>query len=491
MKNEKTILGSIKIFSELTPNKLALIDPKLELTYKEYWDKIFSIATNLKNDGLEKDELVIVKNGQSVEYMTLLHGIQLAGGIAIPIEKSANEGRALELLKETGATKFYGDIEVEGYETLSISEIYNKLAAAEWEDKILMPVEDDEAMVLFTTGTTGKSKGIVLQYSAEFAVAENVMYGVEMKKDNVEIIPMPMNHSFSLRRYFANMINGSTVILIDGVFFAKIIFQMIEKYKVTAMAMAPAAISIIFKLTKDKIADYADQLDYLQFGSAPLPEADKEHLLEILPNIRMYNIYGSTEAGCSCSLNFNSEDNRPQCIGHPTKNSIFKIVDENGEEFEATLETPGYLYYTGGMAMKNYYKDEILTGETLQDGYLKSKDLGYRDREGRIYMIGRADDVIISGGNKISPLEVEEVAKKVKGVLDCICKKKEDSIIGAVPVLYVVASDDLDMNKLEAYLFNHLEDFKRPREIALIEVVPRTYNGKVDRLKEVKALSSK
>ncbi len=479
----KLILQSIKTFATTTPDKLAVVDIITELTYKAYWKKICGVASYLKSIGVVRGEYIIVKNAQSVMYLTMCHGIQLAGCICIPLEKSVNEGRVVELMQETGATKFFGDMEVTGYDCYSMEDAFHyEEVTTEWD----MPSVEDDAMILFTTGTTGKSKGIVIQYGAEYAVAENVMYGVKMKKDNAEIIPMPMNHSFSLRRYFANMINGSTVIIIDGVFFVKILFQMIEKYRATAIAMAPAAISIIFKLTRDKIGNYSEQLDYIQLGSAPLPEGDKEHLLRILPNIRLYNLYGSTELGVSCALNFNSEDNQPSCIGYPTKNSIFKIIDEDGnEKLDATAENPGFLSYTGTMKMKEYFNEPELTATTLTDGWLRSSDLGYRDEKGRIFMLGRADDVIITGGNKVSPLEVEEVAKQFAGVHDCICKGKEDALVGAVPILYIVADDKFQIGQLEEHIMNALEDFKRPRGILRVESVPRTYNGKIDRKTEI------
>ncbi len=474
-----TILQSIRQFAIETPDKLAVIDPSMELTYSEYWAKICGAASYLKSIGVERNEYVILKNSQNVEYLVMCHGIQLSGAICIPLEKSVNEGRVFEIIRDTSATKFFGDILIEGCECYSSADAFAyEEGSKEWD----MPDVEADAMILFTTGTTVKSKGIVIKYGAEYAVAENVMYGVEMKKENVEIIPMPMNHSFSLRRYFANMINGSTAIIIDGVFFVKILFQMIEKYHATSLAMAPAAISIVFKLTRNRIGRYADQLDYIQLGSAPLPEGDKEHLLSLLPNIRLYNLYGSTELGVSCALNFNSEDNQPSCIGYPTKNSIFKIIDEDGNEKpHATAEDPGFLSYTGTMKMKEYFREPELTQATLIDGWLQSSDLGYCDDKGRIFMLGRADDVIITGGNKVSPLEVEEVAKQFAGVHDCICKGREDALIGAVPVLYIVVDDDFQISKLEEHMMNALEDFKRPRSIHRVESVPRTYNGKIDR----------
>ncbi len=477
------MLGCIANAAQQTPHKLALADGKTALSYAQYWEAICKAASFMKKMGVLKGEYIPVKAAQTTEFLAVCHAVQLAGAVCVPLEKSINPGRLAEIVSETGACKVFGDIEIEGAQCYGLQEAFAHEAE---EPLFLQQGVHDEAMVLFTTGTTGKSKGIVIEYGAEYAVAENVMLGVGMKKDNVELIPMPMNHSFSLRRYFANMINGSSVVLCDGVFFAKILFERIEQYKVTALAMAPAAMSIIFKLTHDKLAQYKEQLDYIQFGAAPLAEADKEHLLRLLPNLRLYNIYGSTEMGCACILNFNSEDNRPQCIGYPAKNARFSIVDEHGKPMDnATAENPGYLAYTGAMGMREYFKDEALTKKTIVNGYLHSNDLGYKDEVGRVYMLGRADDVIQSGGNKISPLEVEEAARKCKGVRDCICKGRVDALLGEVPVLYVVAEKGLEMAELSDHLMNMLEDFKRPRSIQTIQAVPRTYNDKIDRKAEI------
>ena len=97
------------------------------------------------------------------------------------------------------------------------------------------------------------------------------------------------------------------------------------------MDLSPSMLSIIFKLSRDRLGDYADILDYIQLGSAPLPEEDKLHLSRILPNTRLYNFYGSTEAGCSCILDFNSVSGKPGCIGKPAKNAHFIVVDKTGK----------------------------------------------------------------------------------------------------------------------------------------------------------------
>ena len=191
------------------------------------------------------------------------------------------------------------------------------------------PEGEDVAEILFSTGTTGKSKGIVLTHTNDTALAENVICGVSMKPDNVELVPMPLSHSHGLRRTYANLVNGSSVVFADGVTLLKKVFNLMDTYRVTAMDLSPSMLSIIFKLSKDRLGDYAHILDYIQLGSAPLPEEDKVHLSRILPRTRLYNFYGSTEAGCSCLLDFNSMSGKPGCIGKPARNARFIVVDKD------------------------------------------------------------------------------------------------------------------------------------------------------------------
>lgn len=469
----------MKEHAQYQPDKLAVADSITELTYKKYWRKITNGASFLKAKNIYQGEYILIKTSQTVAYMAVYHAIQLAGAVCIPIEKSTKIEKIIQVMQETKATKFIGDVTINGYECYQISELFEY--ECEFQDHEI-PDINAEAIILYTTGTTGKSKGIVIKYSSEDKVAENVIHGVEMKKNNVELVPIPLNHSNGLRRYLANMVNGSTVVFADGLFFIKAFFDLVDKYKVTSFALVPASINIMFKLSGDKIKEYNEQLDYIQVSSAIIPEADKERLKELLPNVRLYNVYGSTEFGPSCILNFNSKDNRSMCIGYPARHAFFKIIDENGDDFaEATAENPGMLAYSGPMGMKEYYGAPELTAKAVVKGYLITSDLGYIDSQGRVYMLGRADDVIITGGNKVSPFEVEEVAKKTKGVIDCICAPKEDELAGAVPILYIVTDVTFDLKVLKVQLTNFLEEFKRPRSIIEIESVPRTYNGKLDR----------
>ncbi|MDL2205994.1 acyl--CoA ligase [Eubacteriales bacterium OttesenSCG-928-N13] len=484
-----SLLHAIDTYQKQCPDKLCLADSAEEICYRDYARRIVATCALLQTNGIQQGDRVVLKAKQTISYLCWCHAIQLAGGIAVPLENSAGDMRVEQILALTEASMYVGDAPL-GDAKFVPYDAQSDLALSSADMTQQLPDPQQISMILFTTGTTGASKGIVVTHMSEVAVAENVMYGVSMKPDNIEIIPTPMNHSFSLRRYYANLIRGATVVLLEGIIFLQQLFDALDRYKATAIALVPAALSVIFKLSRDQIGQYNHQLDYVQFGSAPLPEADKERITRLLPDCRLYNIYGSTESGCACSLNFNSADNMPGCIGFPNRHAHFIVTDAQHNQIESSPEHIGFLAYRGAMAMEKYYNEPELTERTIIDGYLYTKDLGYIDAQGRVYMLGRDDDVINTGGNKVSPGEIEECARRYEGVEDCICGATKDAVMGEVPLLYIVAGDDLDLRALHQYLSQHLEGFKVPKRIARINQVPRTYNGKIWRAKfaEIKAL---
>lgn len=482
-----------------TPDKLCMADINKEYSYIETWDAIFGLSRKLISLGLKKEDCVVVECNQSVDFLIWEQAIQLAGGIFVPLEKNAAMSRVAEIITETEARIHVSgrDLPADLAEDLAadilhidISEAGDYACSSNIDD-IDFPASETVSEILFSTGTTGKSKGIVLTHGNDTALAENVYTGVEMKPDNIEMIPMPTSHSHGLRRTYANLANGSSVVFIDGITLLKRVFKMMDEYKVTAMDLSPSMLSIIFKLSRDRLGEYADQLDYIQLGSAPLSEEDREHLARLLPRTRLYNFYGSTEAGCSCLLNFNGSDKPKGCIGKPAVNSNFIVVDENRKVIESSPDNLGFLASSGTNNMKEYFKAPELTKEAMPDGdYIYTKDLGYIDEDGYIYMLGRKDDVINYGGVKISPEEIESVVMKHPSVKDCACIPIKDKLSGQAPKLYIVLKEDAeyDAKEFKTFLAESIDANKQPARIEQIDEIPRTYNGKIIR-KELIALN--
>lgn len=489
MNIRPSVVENIATHAEERPDKLALADSIQALTYMELWESIYGLSRKLSTLGVAHGKCVVVECNQSVNYMVCALSIQLLGGIFVPLEKNVATARALEIITDTEAVLYISKEPLDEQLTANLSLEYMDInTASSYGTKgetsnTTFPSSDDVCEILFSTGTTGKSKGIVLTHRNDIAIAENVMYGVQMKADNVEMIPMPTSHSHGLRRTYSNLVNGSSVVFVDGVTLLKKVFNLIEQYNVTSMDLSPSMLSIIFKLSKDRLGDYAETMDYIQLGSAPLPEEDKLHLSRILPKTRLYNFYGSTEAGCSCLLDFNSMSGKPGCIGKPAVNAHFIVVDEDRNEIDSSIDNLGFLASSGSINMKEYFKAPELTKSAMANGYVYTKDLGYIDNDGLVYMLGRKDDVINYGGIKISPEELEAIIVKNPIIKDCACIPVKDALTGQAPKLFIVLEDDdeYDAREFKAFLASNLDANKQPKYIEIIDEIPRTFNGKIKR----------
>lgn len=486
-----SIIQAVAHWSEVSPDTLCTADPKRALTYRDMFRLAAGFADFLESRGVKDGDRVVLRNSQDTAYAAATLGIQLAGAVSVPLEKNVAEARIREICESSQAVLYLaakpwesGDIPQMKIGEALLHEADDVVCARMRERADRIPPEKT-AEILFSTGTTGKSKGIVIRFGNNVAVAQNIIEGVEMKKGNVELIPIPLSHSHALRTMYAAMLNGSSAVLLDGVVFVAKVFDLMEKYSVTAVDLVPAALSMLLKLAADRLPAWDGRLDYIELGSAPIPEGDKAELCRLLPGTRLYNFYGSTESGRTCALNFNDGVVRRACIGKPVSNAKCEFFDNDGNRIAATAKHPGVLAWSGPMNTPGYFHDEERNKELFRDGSIVTQDLAYLGNDGMIYMLGRQGDVITCGGTKIAPTEVEEAADGIPGIAETACVPEDDDMLGQVPKLYYVLEDGADLTEqdLDEELRKRLEGYKVPRTFVKIDRLPKTYNGKIQRNK--------
>lgn len=476
------------------PDKLFVVENKKEFTYIESFKVVYGYYKHLKSLGVGKDECVIVKISQNAATIFTDFALAMCGSIYVPTEKVVAADRVNYIIEKTDAKFFISDKEMEEVKAtwIPLKEIYDykceceDAAALEKAKNIWAEIGkvDPEAtgQILFTTGTTGTSKGVEMSNVATVRVGENIVNGLGKDYEDVEVIPVPINHAYGLRRFYSNVLMGNTVVIMDGIVFIDRLWKAIENYNVTGLTLVPAALAVIFKLSGDKLGEYKDKLKYLQIGAAVLPPADKEKLCELLPNTKLFDFYGCSEAGCVCTADYNEFKDKRKSLGKPTCNAVFKLLLEDGSYVDyPTTGVQGRLCYSGSMRMKGYWREPEMTAEAVKEGFIVTNDLAYFDEDGFIYMMGRADDVINSAGAKIAPTEIEEAMMGCPGVADCAVVGAPDPVAGEVPKLFVVVEpgSELDPVAINNYLFDRLESYKTPKIIVAIDAIPRTYNGKI------------
>ena len=487
-----SIVQALSIHAKETPDRIAVIADDEQITYGQLWKEVQGFAEFLRKQGFEKGSRITVKAAPSIWFAVSCFGIHLSGNVHVPMEKTIGPEGIINIADELSASMIVADTDLSDrisekdgkYKYIS-STLVRETAKENYRDGLVFdfPTLDMTCDIMFTTGTTGKSKGVMESHRAVVAVSENVQYGAEIPKDNIYLVPAPINHASAIRKLYVSILTGTTVVLLDGFTDVKKFFNYVEKYKVTSILMPPAAVRMILLLAEKNLAKYSGQLHHIHTGSAAFPEADKDKLCEILPETRLYFAYGSSEAGCVSMYDYSKNRGLISCVGKPNKNANIFIVDENRNPIKSSKENQGLIAISGGMVMQGYYNAPELTAEVLKDGVVYTNDIGYIDDEGFVYMLGRRGDVINIGGLKIAPTEVENVVLRYPDIADCACFAKEDRMGGVVPRLNVVMKKgcELDAAKLRAHMAEHLEAFKIPKQIVAVDELPKTSNGKLDR----------
>lgn len=428
----------IDVNARLYPDKTAIVCDNDTCTYEDLKNRIKEKMILLEKVSYHKGQIVCLRAFTSIDYLVTYFALHKMGCIVTPLEK---------------------DIPDESFDRISQKICSNR-------------VPEGTADILYTTGTTGKSKGVMISHQTIIADAENLIDGQGFCHELAFVVNGPLNHIGSLSKIYPVIILGATLILVDGLKDINKFWEAFD-YPATRIAtfLVPASIRILIQFSAKKLAEYADKIDFIETGAAAISHGDMKSLCELLPNSRLYNTYASTETGIICTYNFNDGRCVAGCLGRPMKHSQV-IITENG-----------HIACKGDTLMIGYLGDAQRTSEILKDGVVYTSDIGILDDKGMLHLSGREDDVINVGGFKVAPTEVEDIALSYPIVKDCVCISVEHKITGNALKLLVVVKEGELLNKraLAQYLKSKLELYKVPLLYEEVENIKRTFNGKIDR----------
>lgn len=491
-----TLVNNVLRLAETQPDKLAVAFKKEQVTYKGLADKVIAVGTNLASLGVHKGDRVLFTALSKPEMVAAYLGIQYCGGIAVFVDKNSTPENALSVYADSEAVLFLTDKPMKEYADKirlhSLKQLYSSELKTE-EFIYAMPQEEDMAELLFTTGTTGKPKGVILTYRSVYHILMNTIEGIGITPEERVLLPLPLNHSFALRVLRATLYQGASVILQNGFAFAKEVENNQTMFNCTAMAAVPASMEILRSQMQEQFIKVLSRFRYIEIGAGSLTIEQRKRLTRQLPSTIIYNTWGSSESGGALFTNVTEiADNPVQIgtIGKPLPQVSIKVLDENGKEIKSDSSHPGRMALKGDMQMAGYWHRDELTRDTLKDGWLLTSDMVYMDDDGYVYMLGRADDIINVGGEKVSPIEVENIAGQYETVKECACIGVDDpeEVLGQVPVLFVAAKDSsFTETGIQTFLAEHMERYKLPRYYFLLQGIPRNRMGKIDR-KELRRL---
>lgn len=476
----KTIEEQIFDKVQNIPDKVALISGDTEITYSQLWDYCLCAAEKLKQDyHLKKGDRVILSAAGNIEFVYAYFGVHIAGGICVPIDPDTNQTRFEYIEKSTTPVCVMGLLHNVKKETIPFTDVVNGTSKATY----IVPEQSQVADILFTTGTTGAPKGVALSYNNLSAAARNINAFIGNTSSDVELLALPVSHSFGLGRLRCTLSKGATVVMLGTFANVKKFFKEMARCQVTMFAMVPASWGFIKKMSGKYIGKFADQLKFIEIGSSFMPVEDKELLMSLLPKTRICMHYGSTEASRSAFMEFHSYKDNLLSIGKASPNVEIKIFTSQG--------TPAALGEEGEVCVKGEHVTCSYWNETPErfasdfyDGYFRTGDCGTMDAEGNIYLKSRIKEMINVGGKKVSPMEVEDILNTIPGIKESACIGIPDPgiVLGEVVKAFIVADDNLSDEEIIQQLRPQLEVYKLPVEIERINAIPKTGSGKIQRL---------
>lgn len=415
------------------PHKVFAICNDETVTYSQFFDLVAAEA-----ERYTQGTLVVYRSAQSINSLVTFFAVLTANAIAVPLEAEMTDD-AFNALRQT----------LEG-----------------------IHAPENTAIVLYTTGTTGKSKGVMISHNAIVSSALNLVHGQKYDSDTTFIISGPLNHIGSQSKIWPVVINGGSLYILTGLKSMEDFFNALDypTHKV-ATFMVPAGLRMLMQFGSQRLSSYKDKIDFIETGAAPMAKSDMQNLCKLLPKTRLYNTYASTETGIVATYEYSRYGCIEGCLGCPLPNS------------KISIDADGRISVSGKTIMSGYIGDEALTNSILKDGAIYTSDNGYFDNDGLLHLTGRNDDVINVGGYKVAPSEIENHVLAINGINDCICIPTKHPILGySIKLLYTCDDDCLVTSKdIATYLSKRVERYKIPQSYAQVDSIQRTYNGKLNR----------
>lgn len=463
------------------PEKIAVKSGKEVVTYNQLISRILAVKQKLQNiPDYKEGRSIILSANKQVEFLYVYFAAHLAGLIVVPIDTETNPTRFKYIIDVVNPFCIIGfekmDTDIQKIELKEFRQIDSVSCTTE----VSFPKEDAIADILFTTGTTGAPKGVPLTFKNEAAAARNINNYIGNANDDVELLALPISHSFGLGRVRCCLVNGQTIVLLGSFVNTKRLFRAIEEEHVSGFTMVPASWKFLQKMSGEKISEYSHQLKYIEIGSSYLSPEDKRHLAELFPTTRVIMHYGLTEASRSAFMEFHDDAGHLASVGKAAPYTEICIFDDKGVPLPYGQE--GEICVKGEHVTKGYLN--LPSADCFYgDGYFRTGDVGIISPDGYIMLKSRIKELINVGGKKVAPTEVDEQILKMEGVADCACVavKDPDGILGEVVKAYIVRTEnsEIGFEQIAEQLQGKLESYKIPVQYEWIDAIPKTVNGKI------------
>lgn len=477
----------------LFPDDIALIDgeSREEWTYRQLNEKALKWGAYLQRNGVAKGDRVVLLAHNAPEMFEVLFGCKKLGAIFVPLNWRLSEQELSELIDHSDPTLLIFDQYTKALVTRCVNE---KIPSVSIETPFItnmntsfLPLialeEEDPWMMIYTGGTTGKSKGAVLSYRSVNWNAYNTIISWGLSQKDTTLTYLPMFHTGGLNALSLPVLMAGGTVVVANKFSPDEAMGLLHDFKCTIVLFVPTMYHMIVMDQHFDRYPFASVNVFLS-GGAPCPDLIYERFKQ--RGLPFKEGYGLTEAGPN---NFYIDPKQSVIkrgsIGKPMLFNDVKIIDENGMTIQAGKV--GELLIRGKHVFKEYFRDDEATKKALQHGWLHTGDLARCDSDGDFYIVGRKKEMIISGGENIYPVEIENALLRHPDVNEAAVVGIDDEKWGQKPVAFVSpkASMNLDVEELKEFMKRTLAAFKLPKEIYVITELPKTSVGKIERNKLV------
>lgn len=492
-----------KEFDLIEPSRAAYY--RREITWNVFNEKANRFANLLVERGIKKGEKVGILLMNCLEWLPIYFGILKTGALAVPLNfrYSADEIKYCVELAEIDilvfGPEFIGRVEEIADEISKgrllyfvgdgcpgFAEDYNAHTANCSSQSPKIDVnDDDDAAIYFSSGTTGFPKAILHNHESLMHAAKAEQNHHGQTKDDVFLCIPPLYHTGAKMHWFGSLLTGGKAVLLKGTSPKTILQAVSEEHCTIVWLLVPWAQDLLLALDNKEldIADYdLDQWRLMHIGAQPVPPSLIKHWKEYFPNHKYDTNYGLSESiGPGCvHLGVDNID-KVGAIGKAGYGWETKIIDEQGEPVKQG-ET-GELAVKGPGVMTCYYRDPRATAEVLHDGWLYTGDMAMEDEDGFIFLVDRKKDVIISGGENIYPVQIEDFLRTNEAILDVAVIGLADHRLGEISAAIIELKPGVECTEEDIQKFcKKLPRYKRPRKIIFADV-PRNPTGKIEKPK--------
>jgi acyl-CoA ligase (AMP-forming) (exosortase A-associated) len=486
----------IQVMAARQGDRPAVTGKSTTLTYAQLWQEVCRVGAGFRRLGLARGDRVAIYLDKRVETVVSILGSCAAGGAFVPVNPLLRPNQVAHILNDCEARILVTSAErlaslrdelvgCKSVEQVVLVEHWDELGST--QEQPVAGIDADLAAILYTSGSTGAPKGVVLSHRNLVAGAESVSSYLGNHPGDVILAVLPFSFDAGLSQLTTGFYAGAHVVMMDYLL-PRDVVRMCATHGVTGLTCVPP---LWIQLAEQQWPPEATRrLRYFANTGGRMPKATLDRLRAIFPDASPYLMYGLTEAFRSTYLDPSEVDRRPDSIGKAIPNAEILVVRKDGTPCDPGEE--GELVHRGALVALGYWNDPERTaarfrpapgrpaGLPTDELAVWSGDAVIRDEEGFLYFVGRLDDMIKTSGYRVSPTEIEEVAYDTGLVRDAVALGRDDPRLGQHIVL-VVTGDGIDVERLRAELLQRLPRYMVPKHVTVRDELPRSPNGKFDR----------